>query len=91
LAERAAAAYAEADGVVLLAREVDRLDLLRHEREVRLLLVVAVEVVELNLDLLGRGQLVVGLRRRGAGASGAALAAPRAAGAHHAGVCLYLL
>ena len=54
---------AEANGVVLLAREVDGLDVLRHEGQISLLLVMAVEVLELNLNLVRLGKLlVVGLR-----------------------------
>jgi len=59
----AALAYAEADGVVFLAREIDRLDVLRHQGAVGLLLIMAVEVLKLDLDLLGPGQVLVGLRR----------------------------
>jgi len=56
----AALAYAEADGVVFLAREIDRLDVLRHQGAVGLLLIMAVEVLKLDLDLLGPGQVLVG-------------------------------
>jgi hypothetical protein len=57
-----ALAYAEADGVVFLAREIDRFDVLRHQGAVGLLLIMAVEVLKLDLDLLGPGQVLVGLR-----------------------------
>ena len=59
--------YAEANGVVLLAREVDRFDVLRHQRQIRLFLIMAVEVLELNLNLVGLGQLLVSLpgKRKG--------------------------
>jgi hypothetical protein len=50
---------AEPHGVVLLAGKVDALDVLRHESQIRLLLVMAVQVLELHLDLVGLGQLVV--------------------------------
>ena len=44
--------YAELDGVVLLARKVDTFGLVRHQRQICLLLIMPVQVIELILDLM---------------------------------------